>query len=181
MSTRSHTAPPTNSDAPATPDPAHAGEPTPTRSGLVGVVEAERFVTNAPHRHQLDAVDVSITGMRRTLTATAAALLLVGAAACSSSPAGDPKPAATVTATATPSLSAAQARQACLDAWRTWLDNEPADYNAEADPAPTLPACAGRTDGVDLEFEAVQERNAENRGKIDDCLADPTCTSLPIP
>lgn len=119
--------------------------------------------------------------MRRTLTAAATAILLAGAAACSSSPADDPKPAVTVTATATPSLSAADARQACLDAWRTWLDNEPADYNAETDPAPTLPACAGRTDSVDLEFEAVQEHNAENRGKIDDCLADPTCTSLPIP
>jgi hypothetical protein len=119
--------------------------------------------------------------MRRTLTTAATAILLVGAAACSSNPADDPKPAVTVTATATPSLSAADARQACLDAWRTWLDNEPADYNAETDPAPTLPACAGRTDSVDLGFKAVQERNAENRGKIDDCLADPACTSLPIP
>lgn len=119
--------------------------------------------------------------MRRTTVLLAAVLLLVGAAVdCSSG--GEPeKETVTVTASASPSLSEAEARQACVDAWRAWFDNEPEGYDPDTDPLPSLPACEGRHDRAELGFEALKERNEENRARLDECLDDPGCTEMPIP
>jgi hypothetical protein len=101
--------------------------------------------------------------MRRTTTALLAALLaVVGVAGCSDSSGGDdPKPAVTVTKTATPSLSAEEARAACVDAWADAL-LEDADLGMDAEPA----ECKGLPgdDRLDRYMEGLQKRNAINRG-----------------
>lgn len=118
--------------------------------------------------------------MRRTVILFTAACL--GLAGCSSSGnSKKPAPAARVTVSASPSLSEAEARQSCVDAWGRWLDGQPDDYDPDTDPAPALPACEGRSDSATLSFEALRERNAANRERLDACLADPACTEFPLP
>jgi hypothetical protein len=100
--------------------------------------------------------------MRRTTTALLAVLLTVGGVAgCSDSGGDDPKPAVTVTKTATPSLSAEEARAACVDAWADAL-LEDADLGVDDEPK----ACAGLPgdDRLDRYMEGLQKRNAINRG-----------------
>jgi hypothetical protein len=83
-------------------------------------------------------------------------------AGCSDSSGGDdPKPAVTVTKTATPSLSAEEARAACVDAWADAL-LEDADLGVEDEPK----ACSGLPgdDRLDRYMEGLQKRNAINRG-----------------
>lgn len=116
--------------------------------------------------------------MRHT-TAVLLTAAMLAIAGCSSS-GGEPEKE-TVTVTASPSLSEAESRAACVAAWRGWFDNTPEGYDAEWDPAPALPACAGRADSAQLGFEALRERNAENRARLDECLDDPGCTALPVP
>jgi hypothetical protein len=115
--------------------------------------------------------------MRTTVLLLAACL---AAAGCSGG-GGEPAKTVTVTATQPPSLSAAESRTACVAAWRSWFDNQPAGYDPDTDPAPSLPACEGRADSAELGFEALRERNAENRARLDECLADPSCTDWPLP
>jgi hypothetical protein len=117
--------------------------------------------------------------MRHTTTLLAACLLAV--AGCSSS-GGEDEPAKTITVTASPSLSEAEARQACVDAWRAWFDNEPDDYDPDTDPLPELPACDGRRDNADLAIKAWRQRIAENLARFDACTEDPaSCTEDPVP
>jgi hypothetical protein len=101
--------------------------------------------------------------MRRTTTALIAALLAVGGVAgCSGSSGADqPKATATVTKTSTPSLSTAEARAACVDAWADAL-LEDADLGVDAEPA----ECAGLPgdDRLDRYMEGLQKRNEINRG-----------------
>jgi hypothetical protein len=116
--------------------------------------------------------------MRHTATVVLAvvALALTG---CSS---GGNEPTKTVTVTASPSLSAEEARQACVNAWRAWFDNEPDDYDPDTDPLPELPACDGRRDNADLAIKAWQQRIAENLARFDACTEDPaSCTDSPVP
>lgn len=120
----------------------------------------------------------SLGGLMRR-TAAAVALLVLALAGCSSG--GDPAPAATKTVTATPALSEAQARAACVDAWRGWFEEAPDDYDPDTDPLPELAACEGRADSAALGFEALRERNAAARESLDACLEDPACTDWPLP
>lgn len=110
--------------------------------------------------------------MRRTTTVvlTAAALALAG---CSSSDDNKP-PKATVTVTNTPKLSKEEARTACVRAWRKIIDLPDTDENS-------TPAVCKELDGqADMYMEALRQRNDANRARMDACLEDPSCTSLPI-
>ncbi|MFE9601993.1 hypothetical protein [Streptomyces hokutonensis] len=111
--------------------------------------------------------------MRRTTVAllTAGSLALAG---CSSS--GGSKPQPTVTVTKTPQLSAAERMQNCVDAWAK-------AYHAAKDPTETPAPCNGLSedDQLNAQFKGLNKRNRENVQAGQDCLADPTCTSLPVP
>ena len=111
--------------------------------------------------------------MRRA-TVLFACLLLAG---CSSA-ADDPKPAVTVTETAAPSLSAADAEQACVDAWLSVMMAD--GYDPDAEPV-TPTVCEGLPGQAGMYMEALRERNAENRARLDECLEDLSCTSVPVP
>lgn len=113
--------------------------------------------------------------MRHTAAVVlAACLLLVG---CSSD--GEPEKAVTVTATASPSLSEAEARQACVDAWLAVMtaDDYDPDSGLEARPG----VCEGLPGQATMYAEALQARNQANRDEIAECVEDPSCTSVPIP
>ncbi|MFJ7297638.1 hypothetical protein [Streptomyces collinus] len=99
--------------------------------------------------------------MRRTTVLLAVLLTVGGVAGCSDSSGEDPKPTATVTKTATPSLSTAEARAACVNAWANAL-LEDADLGVEDEPK----ACEGLPgdDRLDRYMEGLQKRNAINRG-----------------
>ncbi|MFE7856031.1 hypothetical protein [Streptomyces sp. NPDC057403] len=111
--------------------------------------------------------------MRRTTIALLAATSL-GVAGCSSS--GDSKPQPTVTVTKTPKLSAAEQQQTCVDAWAK-------AYHASTDPTETPAACDGLAEEAQTkaQFDGLMKRNKENIQAGQDCLADPACTSLPVP
>lgn len=111
--------------------------------------------------------------MRRTATATLG-LIALTLAGCTSSE----EPTKTVTVTQTPTLSAAEARQACVDAWLTTMTAD--GYDPDAEPE-TPAACDGQSGQADMYAEALRKRNAANREELDECLADPSCTSMPIP
>jgi len=116
--------------------------------------------------------------MRRTTAIavlTTAALALAG---CSASAGDDPKPTATVTATKAPTLSAAEQRTACVDAWAALLQ---ANSDAPSDQAPTACDDVPESDRLAAYVEGMQQRNQANRDTLTDCLDTPGCTSLPIP
>ncbi|WP_328436922.1 hypothetical protein OHA71_06515 [Streptomyces sp. NBC_00444] len=115
--------------------------------------------------------------MRRTTTVLLAAACLLALAGCSSD-SDEPESTPTVTVTAPPSLSAAEAKQACTDAWHTLMTAD--DYDPDSEPA-TPVECEGLEGQADMYMEALQARNAENRARVDECLEDPKCTSVPIP
>ncbi|WP_055696503.1 hypothetical protein [Streptomyces silaceus] len=100
--------------------------------------------------------------MRRTaITAllTAAALALAG---CSSSDDSEP-PKATKTVTKTPKLSAAEQREACVDAWAdVLLADEDAELEAEPEECDGLPD----DDQLDRYMEGMQKRNEINRAAL---------------
>ncbi|MEU3340677.1 hypothetical protein [Streptomyces sp. NPDC006668] len=110
--------------------------------------------------------------MRRTTTALLAATVLA-LAGCSSS--GDSQPQPTVTVTKTPKLSAAEQLQTCVDAWAK-------AYHASTDPTETPAPCneLSENDQTKAQFDGLMKRNKENIQAGQDCLTDPTCTSLPV-
>jgi hypothetical protein len=63
-----------------------------------------------------------------------------------------------------------------VDAWVKALDAGTADADHE-------PAVCGQVPGQSAEMyaEALLEHNRANRKRLDDCLADPSCTEMPIP
>lgn len=112
----------------------------------------------------------------RTTTATVVTVLALALAGCSSSDSdGKPEPAASSTsASASPSVDPAVARQACKDGWLQGLQDGSVDKGQ-------IPSeCDGVPNSAQIGVEALQERNAANRERMDDCLADPACTELPI-
>lgn len=117
--------------------------------------------------------------MHTRTTAAITAALALALTACGSSGSDDkPNPPATSTpASATPTVDQAAARQACIDGWVAILKatDEP-DVDDE-------PAVCDQVPGQSAEMyaEALRQNNAANRKPLDDCLADPTCTALPIP
>jgi hypothetical protein len=117
--------------------------------------------------------------MRYTTTLLVAACLALSG--CSASSDDEPPAKASGTVTEGPSLSDAEARQACVDDWARWYEEKPKGYDPETDPLPELPACEGRADSAELGFEALKERNEANRERLDACLEDPACSEFPIP
>lgn len=113
----------------------------------------------------------------RTTTAAVVTVLALALAGCSSSDSdGKPEPAASSSTapSASPSVDPAVARQACKDGWLQGLE----DGSVDKGQIPT--ACAGVPNSAQIGVEALRERNAANRERMDDCLADPACTELPI-
>jgi hypothetical protein len=112
---------------------------------------------------------------RGSAAAVVAAVLVLALGACSGGGKPD-RPSATVTATATATVDRAAARKACVDAWVKALDAGTADADHE-------PAVCGQVPGQSAEMyaEALLEHNRANRERMDDCLADPSCTEMPIP
>ncbi|WP_164181061.1 hypothetical protein [Streptomyces sp. 604F] len=102
--------------------------------------------------------------MRRTAAVLlAVATTMGGMTACSSSDdSGKPDTTATETVTATPSVSEAEAREACVEAWAQALLDDPdldsADEPTECEGLPT-------GDRLDRYMEGLQKRNAINRGQ----------------
>ncbi|MFB7707912.1 hypothetical protein [Streptomyces sp. NPDC056105] len=115
---------------------------------------------------------------RRIVTALLATAALALAGCSTSSDDNKPAPTATVTATKTPKLSAAEQRAACVDAWAVVLhDNADADQNLDE---PTECDAVGG-DHYGMYWDGMMQRNRENIDEAKACLADPTCTSLPVP
>jgi len=96
-----------------------------------------------------------------TITALLAAACLA-LAGCSDS---DPAPAGATpsTASASPTLSEAEARQACVDAWVAVLKGSPS-VAPDVDERP--PVCEGLRGQAQLLAEAMRERNEENRARL---------------
>ncbi|MER5600547.1 hypothetical protein [Streptomyces sp. NPDC002265] len=114
-------------------------------------------------------------------TRTAACLALLALAAltgCSSGGDDKPEPPASTAATVTQTVDQAAARAACVSAWADVIQTNP-DAGVEDEPG----ACDGlpEDDRLDRYMEGLQQRNQANRDKVADCLADPSCTSLPVP
>lgn len=106
--------------------------------------------------------------MRRTTTVTllAAGLALAG---CSSS--GSSKPTPTATVTKTPKLSAAEQRQACVDAWADAIDK-----GASSDDIPAACEKLPNSEQMPAYIDGVQKRNKRARASFDACTDDPsTC------
>jgi len=114
--------------------------------------------------------------MRHTTVVLLAAVCLALAGCTNSEPA---KPAVTVTATKTPELSAAEQKQACVDAWLAVMTADDYDPDEGLDAQPgvceELPGQAG------MYAEALAARNQANRDELAECVEDPACTSMPIP
>lgn len=113
--------------------------------------------------------------MRHTTTVLLAVVCLA-VAGCSSG--GEPAKTVTATVTASPSLSEAEAKQACVDAWLTVLTAD--GYDPDAEPV-TPGECGGLSGQATMYAEALAARNQANRDELDECLDDPSCTSVPIP
>lgn len=98
--------------------------------------------------------------MRRTTTIAVLAAAVLALAGCSSSDDSEP-PKATATVTKTPELSAAEQREACVEAWSDAL-LEDADTDLDQKPG----ECEGLPgdDQMDRYMEGMQKRNAINRG-----------------
>lgn len=119
--------------------------------------------------------------MRRTTTAVLAAACLA-LAGCSSG--GEPEKE-TVTVTATPKLSTAEKRQACVDGWAKLLDEHADEFDTSSMEGPNLdePAECKHVPGeshLDMYMDGLKKRNDAARKPLDDCLADPACTSVPV-
>jgi ABC-type glycerol-3-phosphate transport system substrate-binding protein len=90
----------------------------------------------------------------RTHTITvvlAAALLTLTACSATSESDGKPSPTVTATVTATPTLSAAEQRQACVEAWADTIAARPDGFNPDTD-SDTKPAeCESIAEGDSLD------------------------------
>jgi hypothetical protein len=105
--------------------------------------------------------------MRHTTTALLLAAGLALATGCGSS--SDDKPTPTVTVTKTPALSAAQQRDACVDAWADAID-----AGASSDDTPK--ACSGLADSVQLDayMDGLSMRNRRAQASFKACTDDPS-------
>lgn len=117
--------------------------------------------------------------MRRTTITTLLTTAALALAGCSGS-GDDSKPEATTTATVTttPELSAAEQRTACVDVWAVLLQGD-ADLGIEDAPAECARVPEG--DQLDAYMDGLAERNQANRDAVGECVADPSCTSVPVP
>ncbi|MGW8988312.1 hypothetical protein ACWGRF_00030 [Streptomyces zhihengii] len=113
------------------------------------------------------------------LLLAAAVTVLTG---CRGSSGTHDKPAATKTVTATPTLSAAEARAACVDAWADTIAARPDDFDPESGNDPDPVACEGlpEDEWLDMYLEGLQKSDEANADEMRDCLDDPACTRLPV-
>lgn len=121
---------------------------------------------------------------RTTLAAiTITALTLTGCSTASDPQTPKATPTATAAATKTPELSAAEQRAACVTAWAQTIGSRPADFDTDTDTDTEPTECEGLPEGdyTDMYMEGLQQENRAGRDGVEDCLSDPTCTSLPIP
>ncbi|MEU5322973.1 hypothetical protein AB0G67_40415 [Streptomyces sp. NPDC021056] len=109
----------------------------------------------------------------RIRTTAVTVTVLLALAGCSSSDDGKPEPT-TSSASASPSVDQAAAREACKQGWVQGLED------GSVDKGQIPAACDGVPNSAQIGMEALQERNAANRERMDDCLADPACTEIPI-
>lgn len=113
-----------------------------------------------------------------TVTASAVTVLALALSGCSSGD-GKPEPAASSTAAPTPTVSPTvdkeAARQACKDGWKAAMDT--GDVSVDDEPAACLDVPG---ESAKLYAEALVERNAANRERMDECLEDPSCTEFPV-
>ncbi|WP_330349592.1 hypothetical protein [Streptomyces sp. NBC_00582] len=120
--------------------------------------------------------------MRRTSIAILATACLA-LAACSASGDSDDKPKAPASSatSSAPTLSAAEARQACVEAWAETIASRPDDFNAETDEDVEPSACKGLPEGdyTDMYFEGLQQANKQGREDLQACIDDPA--SCPTP
>lgn len=109
-----------------------------------------------------------------TTTAAAITALCLALAGCSSSgDDGKPEPAAS-SPSASPTVDKAAAAAACKEGWRKGLEDGSVDNGQ-------IPSeCDGVPNSARIGMEALQERNAANRDRLDDCLEDPSCTEWPV-
>lgn len=112
----------------------------------------------------------------RTTAAAVIAVLALTLSACSSG--GDDKPSqpASSSAAASPSVDPAAARKTCVDAWAEEIRLNP--NSGEGDEPAACSQVPG--DRETLYGEAVRQKIQNGRDQIDECLADPACTELPI-
>ncbi|WP_406056251.1 hypothetical protein OG462_09140 [Streptomyces sp. NBC_01077] len=105
--------------------------------------------------------------MRRLTTAVLAATALLLALTGCSSPKSDSNPSPTLTTT-TPTLSVAEQREACVDAWAATIGARPTDFNPETDTDPTPDACAGlpESDSLDAYMDGLQQSNKAGRDEL---------------
>lgn len=118
--------------------------------------------------------------MRHTVTkaAVTAVFTVLAAVGCGSS--NEPAPDASASsssavASPTPTVDVEAARQACKQGWLDGFE----DGSVDDGQIPT--ECDGVPNSAQIGMEALQERNAANRERMDDCLENPACTELPIP
>ncbi|WP_329114475.1 hypothetical protein [Streptomyces sp. NBC_01353] len=101
--------------------------------------------------------------MRRTALAALAAALCLGLTACNGG--GGAKPAVTVTVTVTPTLSAAEQRQACVEAWADVIGARPDDFDSETDSDPKPAECEAvpEDDYLDAYMDGLMLSNKRGR------------------
>lgn len=120
---------------------------------------------------------------------TAAALLAVCLALTGCADSDTSRPSNSTTATAKkatpPSLTAAQQRRVCVHAWAKALEEHSNDYDPASGEGPNVdePAECGQVSGeshLKMYLDGLKQRNAAARKPLDDCAADPACTSVPV-
>lgn len=122
-------------------------------------------------------------------TTAAAVLLAAGVltlAGCGSGSSTDTKPSAATTKSTRSALTTTQKRRACVDAWAKAINEHASDYDPESGDGPDVdePAECANVPGeshLQMYMDGLVQRNEAARKPLDDCLKDPSCTSVPIP
>ncbi|MEU9861316.1 hypothetical protein AB0D99_10590 [Streptomyces sp. NPDC047971] len=112
------------------------------------------------------------------IAATAALLALTG---CSSQTSDNSPP--TAPTTTAPALSAAEQREACVDAWAATIGARPADFNPETDTDPTPDACTSlsESDSLDAYMDGLQQTNKAGQDAFKKAIEDAASAATPSP
>lgn len=115
----------------------------------------------------------------RTAACTALLALAALTAGCSSSdqPSKPEKPSSTATAAPTPTVDAAAARQACVDA----VAAIPADDNGEvpSDPIPDDCQALSSSDYLDAYMDGIEQSNQDGRDAMQDLIDEASKSAQP--
>jgi Flp pilus assembly protein TadD len=115
--------------------------------------------------------------MRRLANSALPAALLLALTACGTAdnpPAAPSDKGGAEASTAPPTLSAAQQRKACVDAWAATIGARPTDFNSETDTDPTPDACAGlpESDSLDAYMDGLQQSNKAGQDALQKAIED---------